>query len=563
MHINRTNERGGRSTHRSICTLAISALLVAACGSTATTTPPVATASPGGATAGQSTATPAKTGGTLIFAFSQPPDSLDPALANTSTSAMIDQDIFDRLVWKRPGDSTYTPGLATSWDISPDAKEYTFHLRQDVKFQDGTPFNAQAVKFTFDRIANPATKAGLAGSALSVASYASTTVSDDYTAKVLFNQPNGSFLNMLTTIYLAPLSPTAVTKWGTDFQDHLVGTGPYMLKEYVHGDHVTLVRNPDYKWAPSIFKHQGAAYLDAIEYRQISDDSTRVAALKSGEVTLIDTVAAPDFTSLKADPAYQTMLAGTSGQGWHDDMNVINPPTDDPIVRKAVQESVDRATLSAALFAGTLPAFGGIIENNMIGYNPDQEKIVTYDPTDAAKRLDSDGWTMGSDGYRHKNGKTLELIQLQWPGFGMENMTVGIQGMLKEVGIKLDIKSLDFAAGMALMDQKTTYNLQMNFQWYADPTGLEVLYKCPPAVYNYSWTCNPTLEEYLKQGRAAVTDEARAGFYDSAVRWLLNNGVAIPLFSKKVVLAGTNQFKMGDMFLNPEGYPNFYDVSMQ
>ena len=165
------------------------------------------------------------------------------------------------LVWE-PEPGRFVPGLADSWEISPDAKMYTFKLKKGVKFHDGTPFNAAAVKFTMDRVVDPAVKAGQSHDQLGP--YDHTEVVDDYTARIVMKQPYAPLLTNLNG-YLGIVSPTAVEKMGlAEFARHPVGSGPLMFKEWVPKDHVTLVKNLDYNWASSYFKHTGPAYLDQV-----------------------------------------------------------------------------------------------------------------------------------------------------------------------------------------------------------------------------------------------------------------------------------------------------------
>jgi peptide/nickel transport system substrate-binding protein len=559
MRINARRAQSPTLGHR-VFAIAASVMLLAGCASSVPTTSPGGSAAPATSTAAAPSAPAAAAGGILKYAIAQPVDSLDPAVGTTSSTSVVIQSVFDRLVWAKPGDPKYYPGLATTWEISPDLKTYTFHLRTDVKFHDGTPFNAAAMKFNFDRIVDPATKGGI--SVGSLGPYDSSTVVDDSTIRVNFKKANASLLNMLQTVWLAPVSPAAVAKWGADFQDHLVGTGPYMLKEYVHSDHITLARNPDYKWGPEIFKHQGPGYVDEIVYRMIAEDSTRVAALQSGEETLIDRVPAPDFERLKADSAYQTMVASTGGAGWFLAQNLVNAPTDDPAVRNAIAAAVNPKQISDTIFKGTLPANGSILEHNTLGYNPSQDTVIKNDPTAAGAMLEADGWVMGSDGFRQKAGKRLSVVLFAFTGFGMDEMSVAVQGQLKPIGIDVQIKTLDFGAGVTAMGAKTQHNLSWVFGWYADPSILDVFFRCKPAVFNYSFTCDPAIDKSLDDGLAAPNDTARAAIYSDIVTKLEKNGTAIPFFAKSTVLAANKTINIGDIFVNPEGYPIFYDVSI-
>jgi peptide/nickel transport system substrate-binding protein len=367
---------------------------------------------------------------------------------------------------------------------------------------------------------------------------------------------------MLQTVWLAPVSPTAVAKWGADFQDHLVGTGPYMLKEYVHGDHITLSRNPDYTWGPEIYKHQGPGYLDEIIYTVIQEDSTRVAALQSGEQTIIDRVPTPDFVRLQGDATYQTRVASTGGTGWFLAQNLVNAPTDDISVRNAIAQAVDPKAISDTIFKGTLPALGSILEHNTLGYSPDQDTIIKHDAAAAGALLDADGWVMGSDGYRSKNGKQLTVVLFAFTGFGMDEMSVAVQGQLKTVGINVEIKTQDFGAGVTAMGAKTEHNLSWVFGWYADPSILDVFFRCTPPIFNYSFTCDPAIDKLLDDGLGAPNDTARAAVYGQVVTQVMKNGTAIPFFAKATVLAANKTINVDDIFVNPEGYPIFYDVSI-
>jgi len=158
--------------------------------------------------------TTTNTNATLTMAVFQEPDTLDPSASGLITVGAISGCVFDHLIWDLPGHGStpFYAGLATSWEATPDATSYTFKLRKDVKFHDGTPFNAQAVKFTFDHIVDPNTKSKSAAGALGP--YQNTTVVDDYTVKVNFKSPNAAFMNEVATFSI--VSPTAVQKFGAD-----------------------------------------------------------------------------------------------------------------------------------------------------------------------------------------------------------------------------------------------------------------------------------------------------------------------------------------------------------
>src|SRR5215471_8782451 len=237
----------------------------------------------------------AAAGGTLTVGGTDLDDTLDPQVTNFDSVIRITLNVCEPLVWE-PTPGRFVPGLADSWSISPDAKAYTFKLRRGVKFHDGTPLNAEAVKFTMDRVVAPETKAGQSHDQLGP--YDHTDVVDDLTARIVMKEGYAPLLTNLNG-YLGIVSPTAVKKMGlAEFARHPVGTGPFMFKEWVNKDHVTLVKNPDYNWGSSYFKHTGPAYLDEVVYKIIPEPSVRTGTLKTGETHIIDEVDPLEYATL-------------------------------------------------------------------------------------------------------------------------------------------------------------------------------------------------------------------------------------------------------------------------
>lgn len=211
-------------------------------------------------------------GGTLTAALDTEPPTLDPHLSGSAVDRQVFQNLYDKLV-DTNASLAVVPMLATSWTISPDAKTVTFKLQQGVTFQDGTPFNAEAVKYNFDRMEFdpkfPSVRRSELGPMTGV------TVVDPYTVQIALERPYSPLLYVLTDRAGMMVSPAAAQKEGLDYAQHPVGTGPFSFVERLPQDHITLRRNPTY-WA------KGLPYLDQIVYREITDDSARVANLKVG-----------------------------------------------------------------------------------------------------------------------------------------------------------------------------------------------------------------------------------------------------------------------------------------
>jgi peptide/nickel transport system substrate-binding protein len=308
------------------------------------------TAGPTPASIAAATATQAEPtrGGTLVYALTREIDNLDPTQFGGSTSTMVEFSIYESLLYRAP-DNSFQPWLAESWEVAPDGKQYTFKLRHNVKFHDGTPFNAQAVKYTMDRVHDPNAKTRLGSSAGAYGFYEATDTPDDYTAVIRLSRPWGPLLDSLSYIYRM-VSPTAGQKWGEDLGGHPVGSGPFIFQEWVPNTHVTLVRNPDYAWAPPFFKHQGPAYLDSVIFRQIPEDGTRIAALERNEAQVIDALPAQDLERVKSDPQYKVIVGLVPGQSYGYSMNMRKPPTNELAVRQALEYGVNREAIVKTVF---------------------------------------------------------------------------------------------------------------------------------------------------------------------------------------------------------------------
>ena len=193
-------------------------------------------------------------GGSLTVAFSSEWGVLDPA-ANTNTFGRnIMQFIYDPLLRKHPTTGNIVPGLAESFSFSDDGTVITLNLRQGVTFHDGTPFNADAVRFSFERISDPELASPWA--AAIVGPVESIDTPDEYTVVMTLKEPFAPYLDSLTQIGLAPVSPAAVAEHGADYGLNPVGTGPFRFVSTSPDEEVVMARNEDYNWAPDYYEHQ-------------------------------------------------------------------------------------------------------------------------------------------------------------------------------------------------------------------------------------------------------------------------------------------------------------------
>jgi peptide/nickel transport system substrate-binding protein len=279
-------------------------------------------------------------GGELVFAFDGAAITdfqLDPHKSAFAPHQRIIRSIFDSLVVALP-EHRFGPWLAKSWEVSPDGLSYTFKLRDDVHFHDGTRFDAEAVKFSLDRIKDPKNAFYCIAD---IGPYESTTVVDDFTARVRFSKPYAPFLANLSKANLAMVSPTAARKYGADFPFHPVGTGPFQFKSLEAGTEIRLERNPEYHWAAAGSAHSGPAWLERLTFRNVPEEATRVAVLESGQAGAADLIPPQNLAAAKTSPDFHLISGELLNHNYSFYLNVKRAPWTDPRVREAFKLSLD------------------------------------------------------------------------------------------------------------------------------------------------------------------------------------------------------------------------------
>jgi len=513
---------------------------VAAAAKSATSPVAAATAAPTAAgTAAKPTSPPAaatapalgaaaSSGGTLIYGLSGDlDDTLDPQVTNYDTTIRVTLNVCEPLVWE-PEPGKFVPGLAESWDISSDATIYTFRLKKDVVFHDGTPFNGAAVKFTFDRVIDPVTKAGQSHDQLGP--YDHTEVVDDYTIKVVMKQPYAPLLTNLDG-YLGIVSPTAVQKMGlAEFARHPVGTGPFLFKEWVPKDHVSLVKNPDYNWGSSFFQHAGPAYLDGVTYKIIPEPSVRTGTLKTGETHIIDEVDPLEYAALSKDPKFGIIMKGQPGSGWILMLNTSSTGAIvDPAVRQAMEYAIDREGVNTSVFQGLNKAAWSPLMRPTFAYDASTEQVYSFDPEKAKQVLDTAGWSPSANGIRARGSQRLEI---SFPIISRPRdkaMAESVQASLRDVGIDLQVDPLERAAARDAYNQN---RYDVAFMWfsYGDPDVLRTLFHSANInAFNRSRYQVPEVDKMLEDAAGLTDLTKRTDLYKQIQQRVLKDTATVPL----------------------------------
>ncbi len=485
-------------------------------------------------------------------------DTLDPHVSAFTQSAYIFQNIFDRLIYLN-SEGEYEPWLATSWTSNADATSWVLVLRDDVTFQDGTAFDAAAVKFNLNRMTNPTTQSKQAGPLMGP--YSGSEVIDAHTLKVDFSEPNVLFPFSLSNPFMGMVSPTAVEAYGDRFTDHLVGSGPFKFVSEIRGNEIVLARNDEYSWAPASF-HTGPAYLERVVFRFVTEDVTRMATLETGESQIVDEIPPTQVQRMQADPRFEVLGASKVGIARSLFFNTVLAPTNDLRVRQAISYAIDRSALDQAVFRGVYPMATQILTPGVRYYDTSLDNTYPFDPDKARSLLEEAGWTVvNQDGYRVKDGRVLSLYHATFEGFVAEAPAEIIQAQLKDVGVRFDVNVM---SGTAMMDgiaaKDSSINTALVGTYSPDP-GLilsRFFSSSGLGTVNYTHFATPELDALLNEGLSTTDDSRRAAIYHQISQILMDNAVAVPLYANVSIFATVSSIE-GFKF-DPFAHPQLFDI---
>jgi peptide/nickel transport system substrate-binding protein len=471
-------------------------------------------------------------GGTLTMGIASPPDTLDPGATGLALTLLITFSMFDPLVWWLPTatGSQFHPGLATSYTVSPDATTYTFKLRKDVTFHDGTKFDATAVKATYDHIVDPATKSKSGIGALGP--YKETVIIDPYTVQIVFTAPNAGFLHQQAAGNFGIDSPAALAKYGaTGFGNHPVGTGPFVFSEYVSGDHLTVVKNPKYTWGPPALGNAGPAYLDELVFRIITDASGLYDGLQTGQVQIAMNLPPNDIYAAQQAKTYQTLTVPSIGTPDGLPINVTKPPTDELAVRQAMLYAVDQEAMTKEVLFGTSNPAYSVLTPVTPGYSAKSASLYDYDPDKAEALLEGAGWTKGSGGVRSKGGQQLHLDIVLFSDAGFELPTQFVTSEWSKVGFSSTTTVQPFADDEVTMNAGTA-NVGSFGYFGEDPYLLNIWVNSNQIKSGFNWEhySNAAMNSAIATANATADAATRNADYEAICMTLMEAAVYLPLW---------------------------------
>lgn len=536
---------------RAVTLLACLTLTLTACG--------------GGTEDGKASDRPVK-GGTLKFAVNTEPALLDPHASPQDVTALFARPVLDSLVSMDKAGNIH-PWLAKSWKISKDQKTYTFELRRDVEFSDGTRFDAEAVKANLDRIVDPKTKSELAAGFIEP--YKSSKVKDDWTVEVTFDKPHAPVLSSFSTAYFGMQSPEHLKKGADAIAKKLVGSGPFRMQEYTPKVGVTYSRNNDYKWEPEGSKHSGPAYLDTLEFSISTEESGRLGVLNSNQADAVANVAPAAADQVGSSPNLRIDKRQAPGGVYSYFPNTEKGPFKDRRVREAFRDGirfevvVENLYFKEHAFAGGTP-----LSPTTFGYDKQTAQQREYSPKKAAKLLDDAGWDeRDSQEYRVKNGKRLSIT---WPYIEengsneqSQTLTEQIQAEAKNLGFEVKPKLVTLAEYQKQYVEGD-YGM-MDLSWRrSEPDSLRNLFHSESIPTPEKFGTNGArfndekTDGWLEAALATTDKRKREQYYAKAQQRIAEQAAAFPVYVE-TNLMGRSKDVHGITF-DPQAYPVFYDA---
>lgn len=448
----------------------------------------------------------AQPSGTLVIADNETPENLDPANATNSTVNQLLIGVYDALVQFTAGETQVSPRIATDWQVSEDGLSYTFTLRDDVKFHDGTPLTAEDVKFTFDRLQ------AASGNVLNdLGSFESAEIVDSHTVKLNLSAPFGPFLSALSRIYIVNkalvephMGEDNARQW---LAVNAAGSGPYTITSYNPTEAVTFKAFPDY-WGGWEGNH-----VEEVVIRYITEPSTQLSLLRSGEVHIAPDITVEDKLALMNDPNFRIDV-GAAATPMYFMMNTASSgPTSNPEFRRMLTMAFDRELhLDAVLMGfGTLP--DGPLPVDWPGHVSGTEQ--GYDLEGARALVEANGWA----------GTSLKVRYL--PAILEEQRAVEqLQANLAELGINLEAEGMTWPAQAATTTSVETtadLNLLYSYPTFPDPhailnTSFNSALTGVNGGYNWAQYTNPEVDELLNKAAGSADPEERAALYAEVQR---------------------------------------------
>ncbi|MDQ2916647.1 MAG: glutathione ABC transporter substrate-binding protein GsiB [Casimicrobiaceae bacterium] len=494
-------------------------------------------------------AAPAHAARDVVFAVASTFTTTDPYDANDTLSQAMAKSFYEGL-FGFDKDMKLIPVLAESYTASNDGLTYTIKLKQGIKFQDGTDFNAEAVKVNFDRVTDPANKLKRYGLYSIIAK---TEAVDDYTARITLKEPFSAFINDLAHPSGVMISPAALKQWGSkDIAFHPVGTGPFKFVEWKATDYLKVAKNENY-W------RKGYPKVDTITWKPVVDNNSRAALMQTGEAQFTFPVPYELADVLKGKPDL-VLVAAPSIVLRYLSMNTQQKPFDNLKVRQAIAYAINKEALAKVAFSGYAVPADGVIPD-AVEYSV---KLGPW-PYDLAKAKK----LMVEAGY--PDGFETEL----WSAYNYstaQKVSQFLQQQLQQIGIKTKITLLEAGQRVEKVESwpdPKSAPVRLYYVGWSSSTGeadwalRPLLFggSWPPKLFNTAYYRNDKVDADIK-GALATTDKAqKAKLYRDAQQTIWNDAPWAPLVTEKLLSAHSR--KLSGVYVMPDASFDFTDIDLK
>jgi peptide/nickel transport system substrate-binding protein len=499
----------------------------------------------------------AQSQGVLIYGRGGDSVSLDPAKETDGESLNVCDNIFDTLIQFKEGSTELEPGLAQRWDVSPDGLAYTFHLRPNVKFHDGTPFNADAVVFSLMRQHDPKHEAYKYAQ---VWAYwqdmgmdklvASITKVDDKTVRIVLRTPSAPFLANMAMSFASMVSPTAVLKHKQEFARHPVGTGPFKFVSWTKNEKIVLDANTQF-WG-------GKPKLARVIFRSYPDSATRLNAFLAKEIHMMNLPTPDQVNTIRMKRPEAKMIEEPAMNVAYLAFNTSKGPFANPKVRQALNMAVNKDAIIKGVYAGMgIPAVNPI-PPSLWGYNS-SIAAYSFNQSKAKQLLSEAGFPKGFE-------SELYYLPVSRPYMpDSKRVAEAIQSDFRNVGVKVQLTTYDW--GMYLEKTKKGEHPMALMGWTGDngdpDNFLNVLLsgdnaKAPAS--NIAFYDNQKVTQLLRDAQKLSAQKKRAELYRQAQQLIHQDAPWIPLAHSRVAMPMDPRVQ--GFILQPNGSRRFSRVSL-
>ncbi|MHA7726589.1 TIGR04028 family ABC transporter substrate-binding protein [Corynebacterium hesseae] len=494
--------------------------------------------------------------------------TLYPPAAGFYPNGGVVNQLTDRLLYQDPETLELSPWIATEMPkVNADATEYTFNIRTDVTYSDGSPLTAENVVANFDLFGR-GDKSRTLTSSEQIANYDHGEVVDEDTVKFYFTQPSPGFLQATSAYNAGLLSDSTLALdnegFGPGNAVNVIGSGPFVVESEEIGTDLKLKTREDYDWAPPAVKHQGRAEIDGVHYILAAEESVRTGAILSGQADIARQISAPQESLLK-DRGVGIISRGTNSMNNQFAFRFDHPLLQDKRVREAIIHGVDREEILRVLFSESYPLATSTVAKTGLAYK-DQSAAYGFDLEESKRLLDEAGWEPGPDGIRVKDGQRLVLrTNTALPQPRSKEVMTMVQDQLGELGIGIQVNAGDQATQNADAKDVDKVQIYHSMVGRADYDVITSLYGINnrDAFLNQDAEGTP-IDAHLQELLDAVLDtpdkEGRIKATEEVQDYITEQAYALPLFEEPVVYA----VRPGISGFSPESVarPWFYEVSI-